>query len=254
MRYHKGFSFLGFFLLLMLTNSSMAQFIVSGNVYDSSKVVPVKNVIVKSSFGSTTKTDSLGHYDIMVREEDSLTFIYNNKSTLKFSVKQIQNLAQFDISLLVRVNEKYKILKEVRVYSNTYRQDSLENRIDNRDVFGYQKPGISTTTDSYSGGAGLDLDELINVFRFRRNRQLQSLQKRLEEEEQDKYIDYRFNKRLVKRITRLDSAELDTFMKIYRPDYLFTSTSSTVQFYQYILDASYQFKSEMLMQKKKEEQ
>jgi hypothetical protein len=238
--------------LLLIVGKTIGQLTVSGTVFDSSKTIPVKDVLIKSTIGTHTKTDSLGKYEIVVNDNDSITFIYHNKATAGFAVNQIPDIGNFNISLRVRVYEKFKTLKEVRIYSNTYRQDSMENRIDNADVFNYQKPGIGTTSSSYSGAAGLDLDEFINIFRFKRNRQLRSLQNRLVEDEQEKYIDYRFNKRLVKRITRLDSTQLDTFMIIYRPDYEFTQRATTAEFYQYILNASYQFKSELLMQKKKE--
>ena len=44
--------------------------------------------------------------------------------------------------------------------------------------------------------------------------------------------------------------DLDAFMKEYRPDFEFTQTSSLVDFYQYILNASYDYKKRMLMQGK----
>ena len=74
------------------------------------------------------------------------------------------------------------------------------------------------------------------------------MQARLLEQEQENYINYRFNKNTVKRITRLEGKELEAFMKEYRPDFIFTQSSSTVEFYQYILNASYAFKIELLKQ------
>jgi hypothetical protein len=229
----------------------MAQLTISGNVYDSSKIVPVKNVLVRSTSGTTATTDSTGHYDIVAREDDSLSFIYHNKATARFAVKEIQNIGTFDISLRVRIYEKFKVLKDVTVYSNTYHQDSAENRNEFAEGFDFEKPGIGVSSSSYSGTAGLDIDQFIDMFHFRKNRMMQSFQKRLIEEEQDKYIDYRFNKGLVRRITHIEEPELDTFMIRYRPDFQFTQTSSIAVFYQYILNASYQFKAALLMKDKK---
>jgi hypothetical protein len=65
----------------------------------------------------------------------------------------------------------------------------------------------------------LDLDEIINAFRFKRNRQLASFQQRLIQDEQDKYIDHRYTKYLGKKLTGLDGKELDDFMNFYRPSY-----------------------------------
>ena len=224
-----------------------SQLTVSGTVYDSTKLIPVRDVLVKSSNGTTAITDSLGHYTIVSTDKDSLTFIYQNKPTAKFAVKQIPNIGNFDISLYIRLAAKFRTLKEVKVYAKNFKQDSIENREQYAKIFNYQRPGISSSTDAYSGAAGMDLDELINVFRFKRNRQLKKMQERLMEQEQENYINYRFNKNSVRRITRLDGKDLDIFMKEYRPDFEFTQNSSLVDFYQYILNASYDYRKRILI-------
>lgn len=234
-------------------HSAFSQLTISGTVYDSSKVVPVKNVTVKSSSGVMTVTDSSGHYEIGATDKDSLTFIYNNKPTARFAVRQIENIGSFDISLHIRLTEKFRTLKEVRVFTRSYKEDSIANREEYAKIFNYQRPGISTSVSDYSGGAGLDLDEFINIFRFKRNKRLKFMQNRLLEQEQETYINYRFNKVLVKRITHLEGKDLDTFMARYRPDFEFTKTTSTPVFYQYILNASYQFKRELLTGEAKKE-
>ena len=73
------------------------------------------------------------------------------------------------------------------------------------------------------------------------------------EQEQENYINYRFNKNTVKRITHLEGENLKNFMLSYRPDFEFTQTSSTVTFYQYILSSSYKFKREKLIEEGKGE-
>lgn len=229
----------------------MAQLTISGTVYDSTKTIPVRDVLVRSTSGTTAVTDSTGHYNIVAMEKDSLSFIYNNKATYRFSVKEIQDIGAFDISLRIRVYEKYKVLKDVIVYGNTYHEDSIENRKEFAEGFDFQKPGIGVSSSSYSGTAGLDIDQFIDMFNFRRNRIMKGFQQRLIEEEQEKYIDYRFNKYLVRRITHIQEPQLDTFMIRYRPDFYFTQTSSIAVFYQYILDASYQFKADLLLEDKK---
>ncbi len=228
--------------LISFADNCLAQFTVSGTVMDSTKLIPVKGVLVKSGVGTSAVTDTAGRYSIVTDNSDSLTFIYNDKPTMKFSVRQIEDINNFSISLRVRVYEKYRSLKEIQIFSKSYKQDSIENREYYAKVFGYEKPGISTTSSSYSGVPGLDLDEFINIFRFKRNRQLRNMQSRLIEQEQEKYINYRFSKNTVKRITGLQGEQLDEFMKLYRPDFTFTQTSSTIDFYQYILNASYRFK------------
>lgn len=233
-------------MFLLCCVAANAQLTITGTVFDSTKTIPVKDVLVQSSNGTTAITDSLGHYTIVTTDKDSLTFIYHDKPTARFAVKQIPDMAGFNISLHVRVSERFKTLKEVKVYAKNYRQDSIANRDQYAKIFNYEKPGIKLTSDSYTGAAGMDLNELINVFRFKRNRQLKKMQIRLEEQEKENYINYRFNKNTVKRITRLDGVDLDTFMQQYRPDFEFTQQASLVDFYQYILNASYDYKKRKL--------
>jgi hypothetical protein len=232
------------------TGHLSAQLALSGTVYDSSKVNLVEGVRVVSTGGMFTITDSMGRYRIKVTDKDSVSFIYKNKPTQKFPVAAIGDLANFNISLHVTVKGKYSTLKEVIVYSKTYRQDSLENRQTYADIYNYSKPTLSSSI-SPDGVAGADLDELINIFRFKRNKHLRNFQLRLETQEQDKYVSYRFNKNLVRRITQLQGVQLDSFLIIYRPTYEFASHADELVFDQYILNASYEYKNDLLKQEAK---
>lgn len=241
--------FLKIFLLLLVFNSAAnklsAQLTVTGTVFDSSRRNYVKDVRVESTGGKFVITDSMGHYKIPVNEKDSLVFIYNNKPTQKFVVKEIADLSQFDISLHVNVKDGIKTLKEVVVFARSYREDSMENRQTYARVYNFQKPTIRTSV-SPGGIAGADVNEIINIFRFNRTKRLKAFQARLEQQEQDRYVSYRFNKNFVRRITQLQGAELDTFMIRYLPTYEFASTADEVSFNRYILNSSYAFKIELL--------
>ena len=236
---------------IAVTNQLHAQLIVSGTVFDSSKRNYVENVRIESSNGNYTRTDSMGRYKISVTEKDSLTFIYQNKPTQKFVVKDIANLTQFDISLGVTVKGGYRTLKEVLIFARSYREDSIENRQNYADVYNYRNPTIRTSI-SPSGAVGADVNEIINMFRFKRNKRLRLFQARLEQQEQDYFVSYRFNKNFVRRITQLQGAELDTFMVRYIPTYEFASTADEVTFNKYILNSSYAFKIELLKKESSE--
>jgi hypothetical protein len=233
------------FLFIATANQSDAQLTVAGTVFDSSKRNYVENVQVVSSSGKITHTDSMGRYKIIVGEKDSLTFIYQNKPTQKFAVKDISNISQFDIALRVNIKGGYHTLKEVIIFARSYREDSLENRQAYGDVYNYRRPTIRSSI-SPDGFVGADVNEIINMFRFRRNKHLRAFQARLEQQEQDQFVSYRFNKNFVRRITQLKGAELDTFMVRYLPTYEFASTADEVAFNKYILNSSYAFKIELL--------
>jgi peptide-methionine (R)-S-oxide reductase len=226
--------------LLICSIDASAQFEVCGTVFDLSKRNYVENVKVFSNSGFTASSDSMGKYCIRVFDNDSVYFVYNNKPTLKFAVNNMGDLEHFDVSLHVNVKGKYQLMKDVMVYAKSYREDSIENREAYKSIFNFCKPGVSSTV-SPDGVAGADLNELINIFRFKRNKMLSSFQKRLLEQEQDNYVKYRFNKIFVKRITGLEPPALDSFMVWYKPSYFFASQSDEVSFNQYVLDAAIHF-------------
>ncbi len=220
--------------LLILSTAGHAQtYKIKGTVYDSSHLNPLEAVSVLCTCGTGTITNSDGNYEISVGEKDSIWFSYLNKPTVKFPVLKIYNTLAFDISLKVSVT----VLKEVKVRPRNYRQDSLQNRADYAKVFNYQKPKIRGLTPEYGQGAGFDLDNIIQMFHFRQNRSMLAFQRRLLEEEHDKFIDHRFNKALVRRLTQADSTNLEKFMLLYRPSYEFSLWASDYDFQEYIKTA-----------------
>src|ERR1700742_2412324 len=154
---------------------------------------PLDGVSVISVLGRGTATDSNGNYVITVSIRDSLYFSYLGRATAKFPVAAINSMTGFDIALHVDPVE----LKEVKVMPRNYHMDSLQNRKDYAKIFNFKKPGFKITEGNGVGGAGVDLDELINFFRFDRTKRIKAFQGRLVEEEHDKYVDHRFNRSAV---------------------------------------------------------
>lgn len=226
-------------LLLLFFQQLSAQVTIRGTVYNMTKTRPLDAVSVTSTSGKGTITDSLGNYSLVVQESDSISFSYLGRSTIKYPVKSINLANNFDIALHVQPTE----LKEVRVAPRNYKHDSAQNRLDYAKAFDFKKPGLSITEPGQGLGVGFDLDELISVFNFKKNRRMLAFQKRLIEEEQDKAIDHRFNRSIVKKITQIqDEKELETFMARYRPSYEFTETTTDYVFFDYIKLAYAQFK------------
>jgi hypothetical protein len=226
---------------LLYSQKTFSQdILVSGVVLDSTRKFVLPNVKVTSTAGKVSYTDSTGSYNIMASSNDSINFTYRNKPTMWYPVREMKNTRNFDIALQVTLMDGYKTLREVILIGRSYRQDSLENRMKYRKVFNGSTGGlrINSGGDNVNGGAGFDPNEIINLFRFRRNRNLKALQNRLLEEESEKFINYRFNKDLVKQITGFTGSNLERFMKIWRPDYEFTALSSDLEFHTYILEAS----------------
>ncbi|HXL58564.1 MAG TPA: hypothetical protein VN958_20015 [Chitinophagaceae bacterium] len=221
---------------ILIQNANAQNVKLSGTVYDYFNKKPLDAVTVQTSTGSKTITDSIGKFVIMVSKEDSVWFSYLSKNTQKYPVDTISDLSNFEVALYVAANW----LPAVKVRNSNYTFDSLQNRLEYAKVFNFRKPGLklsSPSPSSYVPGsvtAGLDLDELINIFRFKRNHQLLSMQERLIEEEQDKYINHRFTKYLVHKLTPLSGYELDSFMAIIKPSYELLQTMNDIELGYYI--------------------
>lgn len=217
MKYWKTFVYcLCFF---SCTNLVAQTSTVSGVVYDISGRRPIESVVVNSSF-SKAITDSLGRYIITVKAKDSIWFSLFGKTTQKYPLDTVTDLQNFNIMIHVAGYD----LPEVRVRNSYYKLDSIQNRQDYAKYFNYQPPGLKLSNNQQLFGpsgltVGFDLVEVINMFRFHRNRNLQFLQNRLISQEHEKYINYRFTKRFVQKLTHLEGAQLTQFMEYCRPSY-----------------------------------
>ncbi len=211
--------------------SAQTRVEVQGTVYDKTRLFAMPGVSVMGTSGQGTMTDSTGHYKFYLHSTDSLYFSYLGKSTARFPVKGLVQGYPMDISLAVNIDS----LPLVVVRPKPYRYDSLENRDEYRRIFEYSPDYLS----SGSGGVGINLDALLSGKKIR---QTLALQRRLIEQEQDKYVDYRFNKVLVRKITGLQRPALDTFMRMYRPTYEFiVNCENDYEFYKYIKDCGLYF-------------
>ena len=212
-----------FIVLILLNAVAMgnisAQFItISGTVYDISARRPLEAVAVQSSSGRGTITDSTGRYLLTVKTTDSIWFSMIGKSTVKYPVDTISNTDAFNVMIHVYAAQ----LPDVKVRNSYYKYDSMMNRQDYAKVFNFRKPTLRVVSDpTYNPGAavGFDLDEIINMFRVKRNQSILALQKRLIEQEEEKYVNSRYSKKFVRKITKLESPELDSFMVHYRPSH-----------------------------------
>lgn len=217
---------------------TLAQVTVSGTVFDSTGVYPVQSVSVLATNGRGTVTNSNGDYRITVSETDSIWFSYLNKPTRKFPVKSIKNPFSFNISLQTFVS----LLPDVSARNRNFKKDSIQNRQDYAKIFDYEKPGLKPLVNS-DGTVGFDLNEIINSFKFRKNKQMLAFQNRLITQEQETYIRHRFSKANVRRITEAtEDSVITIFINTYLPSYFFAKTASDYVFFKYIKDSYQRFK------------
>ncbi len=220
-------------ILTFFVLAANAQVQVIGTVYDKMARYGIPGVSVMSTSGAGTITDSTGKYNIRLSETDSIYFSYLGKATQKFPAKMIPAGQHFDMSLQIAVDS----LPSVTVRQPSYREDSLNNRIEYRKAFEYEPDYLTSRNGGF--GAGISLEALFSARKIRR---MEAFRRRLEWEEREKYIDYKFNKALVRRITGLQTPALDTFMVQFRPSYeMLHSFETEYDYYKYVKDWSVYF-------------
>jgi hypothetical protein len=223
-------------LILLSHQTATGQVLIKGTVYDRFGRYPMPGVSVLASSGAGTMTDSLGRYRIRLETDDSIYLSWLGKPAAKYPVKKIDISQPFDMSLQLTMDS----LASVSIRSKNYTSDSIATREEYKKAFDYQPDLMQgVKTRSRGMGLGLDMDMLIDV---KANTRALALQQRLEQNEQDNYIDSRFTRTLVHKITGLEPPRLDTFMKLYRPSYEFLHSFETdYEFYKFISDRGKSF-------------
>jgi hypothetical protein len=196
-----------------------------------------------SGSGRGVTTDSNGYYIIVTRPEDSIWFSYLGRTTGRFPVSGINPRLSFDIALQVDPI----VLKEARVSAHDYYADSVQNREDYKKYFNYKRPNPWEGFGPTDGGLGISLDitALIEMFQFDKIRRAKHFQKRLIGDEHDKYVDHRYDRSIVLKITHLGGDALDSFMVCYRPSYEFCIHATDYDLYNYIKLAYRQYLTDL---------
>jgi hypothetical protein len=228
------------FLLFFNCNAFAQKVTVKGMVADKSKINTVKGVLVRSTSGTRAITDSAGRYSIETKLGDSLYFTYLNKPTEMFPVKKISNTDAFNVALLINVEAGIKVLDEVVVITKSYKQDSIENR---ERYARYFEPTKSEGIRNFNGTTGFDMQSIYSIFQFKKRKRENQFRNYLIMREEEKYIDYRFSKKYVQRLTKLQTPYLDTFMVWYRPTYEVLQTMGETDLNNYIIRANTYFRN-----------
>ena len=88
----------------------------------------------------------------------------------------------------------------------------------------------------------IDMRSMPLAMLSKKNRQEWAFQEMYAVWEQEKYIDFVFNDKLVHKITYLENEDLSFFIKKYRPSYAFLRSASEYEFLDYIKQCYYLFK------------
>jgi len=223
-----------FGLFLLFGASAGAQSILTGRVFDGFSETRLGDVsIYNKSSGLRIRAAIDGTFSLEAKEGDSLIFTRTGfvPDTVRVSFEHL--LTRYDVNL----QHEDILLKNVTV-TNSYGADSLARRNYYSDI--YRRQAGLTGYNTPSSGFGIVLSP--GSFFSGKAKQKRRLKKRLEKEEEEKFIDYSFPQAWVERMTGLKGDSLSLFLYRYRPSYDFCRRNSRDQMLVYVNDSLKEFR------------
>lgn len=192
--------------------------------------VNIKNLRTNVSIYNSTR----GEFKLFVEPGDKLvaaisgyrldTITYSNQTAILFSLQRLAIPLQ-------EVVVKDSVLSARKNYEELRRQFNTLNRLgNNKDLLAIG-----------SGSVGLSIDALWSAF-SKQGRNARKLIDVMERDYMNNYIDEKFNKSLIVKVTGLKKEELDVFISNYRPSYYFVYGASEYDLISYIKMAHLRFK------------
>jgi hypothetical protein len=217
-------------LLLLLVERGSAQKFLTGRIFSKNGTDTLMSVSIHNITEQRYDlSDEDGSYRIQVMPGDHVAFSSVGYKADTVTITESILTAAYPIYLAVRP----QTLQSVSVQYNNYQLDSMDRRKEYAWVY---NNGNTPRFEHQRQGDGVGVE--MNIFRnaSKPEKQRERLQKRLAKEEQDYYVNFRYSKEYVTKITRLQGDSLIEFMKKYRPSYDYCRKAATVDILVYIND------------------
>jgi hypothetical protein len=238
-----------YLLLLIFTIMAACCYgqVINGNVFDKDTKLPVSNAIITLG-GKKTITNTFGEFHVTATGNDSL-------KVSRFGYKRYATIVSNALTTLRIELEPAKVeLKEVVIHANRrldFKKDSAANRLFYSKQFNYKGPKVM---DAFLGGAGNPLNNTSQILSIDVVTLIRALTKKstaqykfnkvLLRDEQADFVNQKFNRGMVSKVTALKSDTLELFMVKYRPAYKFTKTATEFDMINYIKESYQQFKKD----------
>lgn len=220
-------------LCLLFTFPGRAQTFLTGKIFRKNSTETLQSVSIHNITQQRYDlSEENGSYSIAAAPGDHIAFSSVGYKTDTLTVSASLLTAVCPIYLDIRP----QTLQAVRVgeFSN-YQLDSMDRRKEYAWVYDHDNTPKVAKDRQGADGVGVT----FNIFRNSSSaaKQRISLKKRLDKEEQDYYVDSRYNKDYVAKITRLKGDSLKEFMQRYRPSYEYCRKAANVDILIYINDS-----------------
>jgi hypothetical protein len=209
--------------LIATALSSTAQFVLSGKVSGEDSIAISGVSITNKTTGLLTTSDSTGNYAIKGKSGD--TIVFRNLGYLQ-SVYVLANKTTHQ-HIMVRQSIQ---LQAVRIAGSNYKRDSINFHEEYEKSFGFRRPKwyeVYTIT-------AVNINNLQKALSFKGNKKKTKFKKQLINYEHDEFVDYKYSRDIVNKLTNLEGDSLSLFMEQYHPTYEFMKDATDYDLYDFI--------------------
>jgi hypothetical protein len=224
-------------LCVMICVHGSAQQFLTGKIYKANSTEHLVSVSIHNiTQQKYDLSEEDGSYHIQAAPGDHVSFSSVGFRTDTVTVTASLLTAAYPVYLDVRA----QTLQTVRVGQlSNYQLDSMDRRKEYAWVYDHGTTPHVAKDRQGADGVGVTL----NIFRKSGTQAQQrvKLEKRLEKEEEDYYVDSRYNKDYVSKITKLKGDSLSEFIRKFRPSYDYCRKAANVDILVYISDSYKQY-------------
>lgn len=211
------------FMLLLVCTFGLTYFVSAQNaerkfygvIKDSITLTPIANAAIHNKTGKkATYSNENGLFQLMTHAGDTIFYYAPGFMDGHYVVQDSRvQMDTVEIWLKPKVKED---LPGVFVSTYTYKDyqaDSAQRMKEFVEEVGLKLPTFSKSNSG--AGLGIGLDGLFS----KKNKQKKKAYETFKDDEEQRYIDFRFNKVLIHNYSGLKGAKLSEFMSKYRPTY-----------------------------------
>jgi len=207
-----------------------AQVVIHGEVRQMSDQQFMENVNVRNIHSGKGSTITKGDFSIEVKKGELIEF-----TKVGYQTVRIRITSEIEPLFYKVVMDKVPILlREVDIKGKPldFKRDSIRYHETYKIVLRKQKMDE------------VDMRSMPLAMLSKKTRQEWAFQEMYAEWEEEKFVDFVFNEKLVSRITYLNGDLLKEFMNAYRPSYAFLRNVSDYEYLDYIKSSYFRFKSQ----------
>lgn len=218
-------------IALLLSCPGFGQRFLTGKVLRTDS----KEFLVSVSIENKTQrrhdlSDERGNYRIQSMPGDVLIFTHVGYHADTLIVDSAMLAGDYPMYM----DPKAQTLRAVEVGSlSNYQLDSMARREEYAWVYDHTTPPRIERKRT-GDGVGINLDLFRNASKEDKDRE--KLKKRIVREEEEHYVDFRYGREYVSRLTRLKGDSLQQFMMHYRPTYDFCRKAANVDILVFVND------------------